>query len=115
MLRVGEHPRWSRQDLAQHLHLTDADLDRRLGELVTSGYLQAPPADLSKPVTLTETGQHTYESLYRVAHDRIERLTVDWQPEQHPHLRELVTRLIHQLAASDDRPDPDLDTANHPS
>src|SRR5215467_5939096 len=74
--------------------MTDANLDRRLGELVTSGHLHALPADLSKPVTLTETGQRTYQSLYRVAHDRIERLTADWQPEQHPHLRALVTRLI---------------------
>jgi EmrB/QacA subfamily drug resistance transporter len=111
MLRVGEHPGWGRHDLAEHLHMTDASLDRRLGELVTSGYLQALPADLSKPVTLTETGEHAYQGLYQVAHDRIERLTADWQPEQHPHLRALVTRLIHQLAASDERPDRELDTA----
>ena len=111
MLRVGEHPGWGRQDLAKHLHLTEANMDRRLGELVTSGYLQALPADPSKPVTLTETGQQTYQSLYQVAHDRIERLTADWQPEQHPHLRALVTRLIHQLAASDERPDREMDAA----
>jgi len=115
MLRVGEHPGWGRQDLAKHLHLTGADLDQRLAELVTSGYLQAPPADLSKPVTLTQNGQRAYESLYQVGHDRIERLCADWHPEQHPHLRALVNRLIHQLAASDERPDRDLDTANHPS
>src|SRR6516165_1231964 len=40
VLRVGEHPRWGRQDLAEHLHLSDVNLDRRLGELVASGYLQ---------------------------------------------------------------------------
>ncbi len=43
LLRVGEHPGWGRHDLAEHLHMTDADLDRRLGELVTSGYVQALP------------------------------------------------------------------------
>ena len=115
MLRVGEHPGWGRQDLAEHLHLSDTDLDQRLAELVTSGYLQAPPADLSKQVTLTENGQRAYESLYQVGHDRIERLCADWEPEQHPHLRALVATLIHQLAASDERPDRDLDATNRPS
>jgi len=32
-----------------------------------------------------------------------------------PHLLALVTRLIHQLAVSDDRPDRDLDMARRPS
>jgi DNA-binding MarR family transcriptional regulator len=110
MLRVGEHPGCGRQELAGHLHLTGANLDRRLGELVASGYLQALPADPGKPLTFTEMGQQAYENLYRVAHDHIERLAADWQPEQHPRLRALVTQLIHQLAASDERPDRDLDT-----
>jgi MFS family permease len=115
MLRVGEHPGWGRHDLAEHLHLSNANLDHRLGELVASGYLQPPPTDPSEPVAFTETGERAYESLYRVAHDRIERLAADWHPEHHPHLSALLTRLIHQLAASDERPGRELDTANRPS
>jgi EmrB/QacA subfamily drug resistance transporter len=115
LMRVGEHPGWARNDLARHLHMTDASLDRRLGELVTAGYMQAPPADPGKPVTLTEPGQHAFDDLYRVGRDRIARLAADWEPDQHPHLIELVTRLTHQLAASDDRPDEEIDTpAEHP-
>jgi EmrB/QacA subfamily drug resistance transporter len=110
MLRVGEHPGWGRHELAGHLHMTDANLDRRIGELVTDGYVQALPADQSTPVTFTDTGQRAYQSLYQVAHDRIERLAADWHPDQHPHLSALLTRLIHQLAASDERPDRELDS-----
>jgi DNA-binding MarR family transcriptional regulator len=115
LMRVGEHPGWTRNDLARHLHMTDVSLDRRLGELVTSGYVQALPADLSQPVMLTEPGQHAFDDLYRVGRDRVARLAADWEPDQHPHLIELVTRLTHQLAASDDRPDKEIDApAEHP-
>jgi EmrB/QacA subfamily drug resistance transporter len=110
LLRVGEHPGWSRHDLAKHLHLTDADLDRRLGGLVTAGYAGALPDDLSKPVTLTEPGRDAFDRLFRVRHDRIERLAADWEPGQHPHLVALLTRLTHQLAAGDETPAHDLDT-----
>jgi EmrB/QacA subfamily drug resistance transporter len=114
LLRVGEHPGWSRHHLARHLHLTDADLNRRLGELVTAGYARPLPDDLSKPVPLTETGQQAFDRLFRVRHDRIERLCADWEPDEHPHLVALLTRLTHQLAASDETPGQDLDTATGP-
>jgi EmrB/QacA subfamily drug resistance transporter len=108
LLRIGEHPGWSRHDLAGHLHLTDADLDRRLGELVASGYAPPLQADVSQPVPLTETGRDAFDRLFRVRHDRIERLAADWEPDQHPHLVALLTRLTHQLAASDESPGDDL-------
>lgn len=108
LLRIGEHPGWSRHDLAGHLHLTDADLDRRLGELVASGYAPPLPADVSQPVPLTETGRDAFDRLFQVRHDRIERLAADWEPDQHPHLVALLTRLTHQLAASDESPGDDL-------
>jgi EmrB/QacA subfamily drug resistance transporter len=111
LLRVGEHPGWGRQDLARHLHLTDADLNRRLAELVTPGYVQPLPGDLSEPVTLSEPGQRAFDSLFQVRHERIARLAADWHPDQHPHLVALLTRLTHQLAASDEAPSRDLDPA----
>jgi EmrB/QacA subfamily drug resistance transporter len=112
LLRVGEHPGWGRHQLARHLLMTDADLERRLGELVTSGYARALPEDPGEAVPLTEAGQRAFESLYRVRHDRIARLAADWDPEQHPHLVALLTRLTHQLGASDERPGHDLDAAS---
>jgi EmrB/QacA subfamily drug resistance transporter len=111
LLRVGEHPGWSRHHLARHLHLTDTDLDGRLGKLVTSGYARALPGDPSKPVSLTDTGKQAFDRLFRVRHDRIERLCADWEPDQHPRLTALLTRLTHQIAASDETPGRELDTA----
>jgi DNA-binding MarR family transcriptional regulator len=111
LLRVGEHPGWSRDHLARHLHMTDADLNRRLAELVTSGYVPALSDDLDKSVPLSETGQRAFDSLFRVRRERIERLAADWEPEQHPHLVALLTRLTHQLGASDEAPGHDLDPA----
>jgi EmrB/QacA subfamily drug resistance transporter len=114
LLRVGEHPGWGRHDLAQHLRMTDPDLDRRLGELVTAGYAAPLPDDPGKPVPLTETGQRAFDSLDRVRLDRIARLAADWQPEQHPRLVALLTRLTHQLGASEETPGDGADaTAAH--
>jgi EmrB/QacA subfamily drug resistance transporter len=111
LLRVGEHPGWGRHDLAEHLHMTDADLNRRLGDLVSSGYARSLPDDLSQPVPLSEAGQHAFESLFKVRHERIARLAADWDPDHHPHLVELLTRLTHQLGASDETPGHDLGPA----
>jgi EmrB/QacA subfamily drug resistance transporter len=114
LLRVGEHPGWGRHGLAGHLYLTDADLDRRLAELVASGYVQPLPGDPAGPVSLTEAGQHAFDELFQARHDAVARLTAGWQPEQHPRLLELVTRLTHQLAADGETPGPDLDAAAAP-
>src|SRR5215467_4639932 len=40
LLRVGQHPGMSRRDLARLLQLADAELERRLTELVAIGYVQ---------------------------------------------------------------------------
>jgi DNA-binding MarR family transcriptional regulator len=111
LLRVGEHPGWGRHDLARHLYVTDADLQRRLAELIAPGYVRRLPDDPTEPVPLTETGQHAFDKLLRARHDAIARLAADWNPEQHPRLVALLTRLTHQLAASGETPDPDLDAA----
>jgi EmrB/QacA subfamily drug resistance transporter len=111
LLRVGEHPGYSRHDLARHLHITDADLNRRVAELVPAGYVEALPDDVSKPVPLSEAGQRAFDSLFQVRRERIARLAADWDPEHHPHLVALLTRLTHQLAASDEAPAHDLDRA----
>jgi DNA-binding MarR family transcriptional regulator len=111
LLRVGQHPGMSRHHLALRLHLTDADLGRRLTELITPGYVRAHPADPGEPVPLTEAGRRAFEQLFRARHDRIARLCADWHPDQHPALVALLDRLTHQLAASGEAPGHDLDRA----
>jgi len=112
LLRIGEHPGLGRHDLARHLHLTHTDLERRLTELITSGYARTLPDDLTEPVPLSEAGQHAFDDLFRARRGRIARLCADWQPDQHPHLLALLTRLTHQLAASSETPGTDLDSVS---
>jgi len=109
LLRVGEHPGMSSHDLAEHLYMTDADLRGRLTELISSGYVGPLPADPAAPIPLTEAGQHAFDELFRARHDAVARLAADWEPEQHPRLVELLTRLTHQLAASGETPGAELD------
>jgi EmrB/QacA subfamily drug resistance transporter len=111
LLRVGQHPEMSRRDLAGLLSLTDAELERRLTELVATGYVRALRADLDQPIPLTEAGQHAFEALFRARQEGVARLCADWEPEQHPELVSLLDRLTHQLAASGETPGPDLDHA----
>jgi EmrB/QacA subfamily drug resistance transporter len=111
LLRVGQHPVMSRRDLAGLLSLTDAELERRLTELVATGYVRALRADLDQPVPLTEAGQHGFDALFRARQQSISRLAEDWEPDRHPGLVSLLDRLTHQLAASSEPPGPDLDHA----
>jgi EmrB/QacA subfamily drug resistance transporter len=111
LLRVGQHPGMSRHDLARLIHLTDAELERRLTELVATGYVRSLRADLDQPVPLTEAGQHAFDALFRARQESVARLCADWHPDHHPGLVSLLDRLTHQLAASGEQPGPDLDHA----
>ena len=111
LLRVGQNSAKSRRDLARLLRLTDAELERRLTELVAIGYVRSLPADLDQPVPLTEAGQHAFDALFRARQESVARLCADWHPDQHPGLVSLLDRLTHQLAASGETPGPDLDPA----
>src|SRR6516164_9200192 len=111
LLRVGQHPGISRRDLAGLLCLADAELERRLTELMATGYVRALRAGLDEPVPLTEAGQHAFDALFRARQESVARLCADWHPDQHPALGSLLDRLTHQLAAGREAPGPDLDYA----
>jgi EmrB/QacA subfamily drug resistance transporter len=111
LLRVGQHPGMSRHDLARLLQLTDAELERRLTELVAIGYVQVLRPELDQPVPLSESGQHAFDALFRARHERIAHYVGDWHPSQHPGLVTLLDRLTHQLAAGGEAPGRDLDPA----
>ena len=109
LLRVGQHPGMSRQDLARLLLLTDGELERRLTELVAIGYVKVLRPDLDQPVPLSEAGQHAFDALFQARHERIAQYVGDWHPSQHPGLVALLDRLTHQLAAGGEAPGRDLD------
>jgi EmrB/QacA subfamily drug resistance transporter len=109
LYRVGEHQDLSRQDLAGLLQLSDTELQRRLAELTTTGYVSDGVA--SQPVRLTATGRTAYQDLLQAREDRLHRLCADWHPDRHPQLAALLTTITHQLAASGEKPGADLDAA----
>ena len=109
LLRVGQHPGMGRHDLAQLLQLTDAELERRLTELVAIGYVQVLRPDPDQPVPLSEAGQDAFDALFQARHERIAQYVGDWHPSQHPGLVALLDRLTHQLAAGGESPGRDLD------
>jgi len=109
LLRVGQNPEKSRRDLGTLLGLSEAELERRLTELVATGYVRALRPDLDQPVPLTEAGQHAFGALFRARQAGISRLCADWEPDRHPGLISLVDRLTRQLAATGETPGPDLD------
>ncbi|HXZ77045.1 MAG TPA: MFS transporter, partial [Streptosporangiaceae bacterium] len=73
LLRVGEHPGWGCHDLAEHLYLADADLERRLTELAAGGYVQPLRDGPAGVISLTEAGQHAFAGLFRARHDAVAR------------------------------------------
>lgn len=75
-------------------------------ELVQAGYVD-PGSDGTDE--LTESGQSAYARIFTARQDRIATLLDGWHPEQHPRLLELLTDITHELAASHERPGPDLD------
>jgi len=106
LLRLGEHQGESRAALARCLSISVADLSGRMTDLVQAGYVD-PGADGADE--LTESGQSAYARIFTASQDRIATLLDGWHPELHPRLIELLAGITHELAASNERPGPDLD------
>jgi EmrB/QacA subfamily drug resistance transporter len=109
LLRVGEHEGEPAAGLARLLSISIADLDLRMAELVAAGYVRPGPADPIRAQELTPAGQAAYARLFAAAQDRIAQLLAGWHPELHTKLLELLSAVTHELAASRERPGPDLD------
>ncbi len=109
LLRLGEHQGESRAILARCLSISVADLSTRMTDLVQAGFV-TPGADGADGTDeLTTSGQAAYASILAASEDRIAVLLEGWHPQQHPRLLELLARITHDLAASDERPGRDLD------
>ncbi len=84
-------PRVARHELAEHLYMTDTDLERRLGELVAAGYARRWPTARPSRCRSPRPAKHAFDELFRARHDAIARLAAGWDPEQHPRLVELLS------------------------
>jgi DNA-binding MarR family transcriptional regulator len=109
LLRLGEHRGESRGAIAGRLFISVPELSDRMTELVQAGYVARAEPGPDTADELTESGKDAYARIFAARQDLIERLLDGWHPELHPRLLELVTEITHELAASGERPDPELD------
>jgi hypothetical protein len=120
MYRVADSAPIAAQALAGRLGIPVADLDQRLAELLTSGYVTpgtgaaagASPADgdgtgAGSGLALTAAGQQAAARLDVAREAGIDRLATDWEPDRVPELRELLGRITRTLVATDASPEHD--------
>ena len=110
LLRLGEHHGESRAVLAGRLFISTEELSDRMSELVGVGCV-VPAGTPDEADELTESGRSAYARMFEASQDRIALLLAGWQLEQQPRLRRLLTVITHELAASHERPGPDLEPA----
>ena len=134
MYRVADNAPITRAGLARLLGIADTELEHRLTELVTAGYVAvdgpAPAArqlSAAEPVlpasgnstrsdasvALTSAGEQAAVQLRAVRKAGMDRLVTGWQPDQVPELRRLIGRLTTTLVATD--PAPEHDPADDPA
>ena len=119
LYRISDNVPTTREALAQVLGIVGPDLDQRLAELVTAGYVTvagtstgASPAggdgaQASPAVALTTAGQQAAGRLAVAREAGIDRLVKEWQPDKIPELRRLIGRITTTLVATDVSPERD--------
>jgi hypothetical protein len=119
LYRISDNVPTTRQALAQVLGIAGPDLDGRLAELITAGYVTVAgtgpgisPADgdgaqASPAVALTTPGQQAAGRLAAAREAGIDRLVKEWQPDKIPELRRLIGRITTTLVATDVSPERD--------
>jgi EmrB/QacA subfamily drug resistance transporter len=119
LYRISDNVPITREALAHLLGIAGPDLDQRLAELVTAGYVTAAgagsgtgPADgdgaqAGPAVALTTAGQQAAARLDAAREAGIDRLVTEWQPDKIPELRRLIGRITITLVATDVSPERD--------
>jgi hypothetical protein len=118
MYRIADHAPVTEAELARLLGIDISDLEQRLTEPVTVGYVSvAVPgrpaagdgngARASASVTLTSDGEQAADRLVAAREAGIDRLVTDWEPDKVPELRRLLGRITTTLVATDASPERD--------
>jgi hypothetical protein len=124
MYRIADNAPITEAGLAHLLGVADAELEQRLTELVSAGYVAVdgagPPASrdgdqasasASASVKLTSAGEQAAARLDTAREAGIDRLVTEWQPDQVPELRRLIGHITTTLVATDTAPEHDADSA----
>jgi DNA-binding MarR family transcriptional regulator len=120
MYRIADHAPVTEAELARLLGIDVSDLEQRLTEPVTVGYVSVAvpgrPADgdgngARASVTLTSVGEQAADRLVAAREASIDRLVTDWKPDKVPELRRLLGRITTTLVATDASPERDGITA----
>jgi Major Facilitator Superfamily len=128
MYRVADNALITRAGLAQLLGIADTELEQRLTELVSAGYVAldgpahaARQASDGQPVlpansdgaragtsvALTPAGEQAATQLRAAREAGVDRLVTEWQPDQVPELRRLIGQITTTLVATDPAPEQD--------
>jgi DNA-binding MarR family transcriptional regulator len=111
LYRVADTAPVQADALATVLGIMRAELDTRLAELLSGGYvLLADDGDEDGEgalVTLTPAGQQAAARLEEAREVGIDRLMTGWHPDRHPELRRLLGHVTRRLVATDRAPGPD--------
>jgi DNA-binding MarR family transcriptional regulator len=120
LYRVADNAPITEAALARLLGITVADLQERMAELVTAGYVTAAAAAnptsgddarVGASVALTPVGQQAAARLDEAREAGIDRLMTGWEPDRNPELRQLLGRITRTLVATDNPPQRDTAAA----
>jgi EmrB/QacA subfamily drug resistance transporter len=119
LYRIADNAPTTQASLAQLLGIVVPDLEQRVAELVTVGYLtiaaanggtgraEGDGAQASPGIVLTTVGQQAAGRLHVAREAGIDRLVTEWEPDKIPELRRLIGRITTTLVATDTSPEHD--------
>jgi hypothetical protein len=97
LARFNRDPSLDVRALADTYAIDPLRLDNAKRVLVEGGLVEGGESGTPEPGALTEKGKQTLDMLVSCGRDRLDELSVGWQPEQHPELRELIEGLARQF------------------
>jgi len=103
LARLGERVPPTESELGEQLGGGRADIAGPLEELRVRGLVQGEDGG---PIALTEPGRHDYERLVEARCAGLRELLDGWNPDEHPELQELVTKLGRAFVSEIPKPVP---------
>jgi EmrB/QacA subfamily drug resistance transporter len=107
LCRIAKDGRVARQDLADRAGVTIEEGRPYVDQLVEAGYVQRRDATLA----ITASGRLVADSLFAARREGLARHVEGWEPDEHPELADVLTRLTEASLGDDEdgdllRPEP---------